>query len=245
MAGTTIPGFLPSTRGLHFANSWPSGPTVRLGPLDPRWVGIGDASGGLCGGMCFVVRDLWESGVEPPPDRTPPANGSPCFRHVVRRQVQSLDWLRLPIRFYLRSAFTAGPATAVGRVLGAVMGRLVGRGSGAAATVEREVPAIRADLEAGALSNVGLIRAASLDPRRLTMNHQVVAYGLDESPDRLAVRIYDPNHPDRDDVELRVDLDAAGRPIALAQSTGEPLQAFFRYGYRFVDPGPWRPGGPG
>ena len=31
-----VPGFVPSVHGLHFANRWPSGPTLRFGPLDPR-----------------------------------------------------------------------------------------------------------------------------------------------------------------------------------------------------------------
>ena len=31
-----VPNFLPSTNGLHFANSFPPGPTVTFGPFDPR-----------------------------------------------------------------------------------------------------------------------------------------------------------------------------------------------------------------
>ena len=33
-----VAGFLPSVNGLHFANRWEPGPTVRLGILDPRLV---------------------------------------------------------------------------------------------------------------------------------------------------------------------------------------------------------------
>ena len=42
-----VPGFVPSLHGLHFSNRFPPGPTLRLGVLDPRLVGIGDASAGL------------------------------------------------------------------------------------------------------------------------------------------------------------------------------------------------------
>jgi len=56
-----IPGFLPSTHGLRFANRFPPGPTLRLGPIDPRWIGIGDASAGLCGGMSWYVRERFEA----------------------------------------------------------------------------------------------------------------------------------------------------------------------------------------
>ena len=33
--------FVPTTHGLHFANRWAPGPTVRLGFVDPRVVGVG------------------------------------------------------------------------------------------------------------------------------------------------------------------------------------------------------------
>ena len=52
-----VAGFLPSTNGLHFANRWEPGPTIRFGLLDPRLVGIGDARSGLCGGMSWFVRE--------------------------------------------------------------------------------------------------------------------------------------------------------------------------------------------
>ncbi|HEY4753491.1 MAG TPA: hypothetical protein VIH37_09410, partial [Candidatus Limnocylindrales bacterium] len=96
MVEREVSGFLPSRYGLQFANTFPSGPTVRLGPLDPRVIGIGDASGGLCGGMALTARDLWAAGVPAPPDTEPPANGTRRFTALVRRQVQSLDWLRVP-----------------------------------------------------------------------------------------------------------------------------------------------------
>ena len=69
----TVAGFVPSVQGFHFANAWPAGPTVRLGPLDPRWVGIGDASDGLCGGMVYTIADLFAAGVPVPLDRKEPA----------------------------------------------------------------------------------------------------------------------------------------------------------------------------
>src|SRR4051794_3831824 len=89
-----VAGFVPSVHGLHFANRFPAGPTVKLGVLDPRWVGVGDATAGLCGGMSWLVRERFEAGQPIPGDTTAPANGSPLFQSIVRRQVQSLDWLR-------------------------------------------------------------------------------------------------------------------------------------------------------
>src|SRR3954468_16331876 len=99
-SANAVPGFLPSKNGLRFANRFEPGPTVRLGPIDPRWVGVGDASSGLCGGMRWFVRDWVEGGPAIPCDTEAPPHGSRLFRALVRRQVLSLDWLRTPVRFW-------------------------------------------------------------------------------------------------------------------------------------------------
>jgi hypothetical protein len=215
--------FRPSRHGLHFANRFPPGPTVTLGPLDLRWFGVGDAAAGLCGGMAFTVRDLFEAHVDPPPDTEPPANGSPRFKALVRRQIQSLDWLRVPLRFYDLAAFRP----------------FAGRRPLVDVTLADEWPRIRAQVDAGRLAIVGLIRAESVNPFRLTANHQVVAYGYDAEPRSIVLRLYDPNWPDRDDVEARLFL-AEGQPPRLESSTGEPLLGFFLSPYQFAEPKAWR-----
>ena len=56
---------------------------------------------------------------------------------------------------------------------------------------------------------------AGISPWALTQNHQVLAWGWEADPGRITLRVYDPNHPGRDDVELRVVLaDAPGAPLA-------------------------------
>ena len=76
IASNAVPGFTPSTNGLRFANRFAPGPTVRFGPIDPRLIGIGDAAGGLCGGMGWFVRERFEAGLAMPSDDVAPANGS-------------------------------------------------------------------------------------------------------------------------------------------------------------------------
>ena len=223
MSENAVPDFLPTRNGLHFANRYPPGPTVRVGPLDPRWVGVGDAKDGLCGGMVFTVRDLFEAGIAVPPDREPPANGSPRFKSIVRRQVQSLDWMRLPFRFWLRSA------------LGASFG-----GDRARATYESEWPKVRREIDEGRLAMIGLVRVGGWNPFRLTGNHQVMAYGYAEDGRGVTLRIYDPNWPDRDDVTVMLHLDPALRPTHLEQSTGEPVLGWFLAPYAPSDPRVWR-----
>ena len=113
---------MPSTGSFQrprapFAKHGSPGPTVRLGLIDPRLVGVGDAKGGLCGGMSWLVRERFEAG-SAIPDVCGSREGSPLFRAIVRRQILSLDWLRVPLRFWLRrdGAGRAGAPDARGRV---------------------------------------------------------------------------------------------------------------------------------
>ena len=228
MTRAAVPGFIPSQHGFHFANRWPAGPTVTFGPFDPRILGIGDASAGLCGGMVTTARDLFEAGIAIPADAEPPANGSPRSRAIVRRQVESLDWLRVPLRFYDLQAARPDPPTGWSMALR--------RPPPCVVAVRDAWPLIRADIEAGRAPIVGLVRVAGWSPRLLTANHQVLAYAYDEDAAGLRIRVYDPNHPGRDDVELVARLDEGGtrhpaERVRLAQSTGEPLFGFFRQRY--------------
>ena len=198
-ASNAVAGFLPSTNGLHFANRWEPGPTVRLGILDPRLVGVGDARAGLCGGMSYFVREWFETGKPIPSDMTAPANGSPLFKAIVRRQILSLEWMRIPLRFWRAAAMD--PAGLERR------------------TLVQEWPRIRAEIDAGRLAMIGLIRHHGTNPMHLDRDHQVLAFGYeaDGPTGPLTIRVYDPNWPDRDDITL--ELSAAG----FRQSTGEVL----------------------
>lgn len=197
---TVVPGFLPSTHGLHFANRFPPGPTLRFGPLDPRWIGIGDARSGLCGGMAHFVRDRFEAGQPIVADREVPANGSPLFQALVRRQVKSLEWLRTPFGFWWIGAL--GPQRTASR------------------TRESEWPKIRSTIAGGRLAMVGLVRHQGANPFNLTKSHQVLAYGHDIDGETIRLRLYDPNWPDRDDVAIVL------APASLRQTTGETIYGF-------------------
>jgi len=201
-----VDGFLPSIHGLHFANTYPSGPTVKLGVIDPRWVGVGDADAGLCGGMSWLVREWFEDGRTIPPDTSAPANGSPLFRAIVRRQILSLDWLRGPVRFWL--AALSPPE------------RLRER------TLDVEWPMVRGAIDAGRLPILGLVRHRGWNPFDLSKDHQVLVYGYETAGPAgpTTLRVYDPNWPNRDDVSIT--LLSGG----FLQSTGEPLFGLIHLG---------------
>jgi hypothetical protein len=203
VVSNAVQGFLPSTHGFRFANSWPRSAARRwqVGFLE---VGVGDVGRGLCGGMVFAARDRFERGEPAAPDPETPAPGMPLFREIVDRQFDSFGrlWI-VPIRFFLSSALGT-PA------------------SRARATVKEAWPAIRAEIDAGRPSMVGLVRAAGWNPLSVGMGHQVAAYAYESTSERIALPVYDPNHPGDDTVEVRIDRGPDGS-IELSQSTGEPL----------------------
>lgn len=210
--------FLPSRNGFPWSNAWPHVAPIRVG-VGPLSVGIGDAARGLCGGMVFTVADLAAAGAATPSDPQPVPK-SARFRYIVRRQVESFDWLRLPLAFYVSMAAPDG-----------------WRARRSAATVRRVV----ADVDAGRLSMLGLVRVASPNPFRVTENHQVVAWRYRQDGADLAVGLYDPNHPGADDVELRLVLSDDGRSVlSSAQSTGEPLVGLLAAPWSAADPRPFR-----
>jgi hypothetical protein len=223
-----VPDFLPSRYGLRFPNAFPPAPFLRV---PGTTVGIGNAADGLCGGMTFMARDLFEHRLAPPADVTPPPDG-PLFRYLVGRAIRSYDLPGGPAKYQLwmglpdHSSFL-GLAGVVWRTLG------------------QEWPTIRADLDRGVPCPLGLIRARSWNPMDLGKNHQVLAYGYDLRADEggvarsLDVFVYDPNWPLRNDVAIHVDLRTPLEGSAVGYVENEaPVRGFFRSAYRVADPSP-------
>src|SRR5262245_3626003 len=85
-----VPNFLPRSNALPFRNSWPSQPDIVVDVPPFGRVAIGDASNGLCGGMVFTVRDVFEAG-QPPLTGPQPYQGQPLFDYIVRRLFDSFN----------------------------------------------------------------------------------------------------------------------------------------------------------
>ena len=91
-------------------------------------------------------------------------------------------------------------------------------------TLDVELPQIRSAIDGGRLALVGLIRHHGINPFHLPKDHTVLAFGydVDTASRSTTLRLYDPNHPDRDDVSLTLSQDG------FRQSTGEPLMGLIR-----------------
>jgi hypothetical protein len=86
-----VPGFQPSTSGLHFVNYYPHEPTLTITLPSGRVLPMGDAANGLCGGMVFAVVDFFQAGRPVPPETGPPAAGSPLYQFIVKRLFDSFN----------------------------------------------------------------------------------------------------------------------------------------------------------
>src|SRR5215469_1052706 len=108
-----VPGFLPSTSGLHFVNYYPHEPTLTVNLPFGRVLPIGDAANGLCGGMVFTVVDFFEARRPVPADRDPPAAGSQLYSFIVKRLFDSFN-LPLGLSRYLELMEPAFPDVGLG-----------------------------------------------------------------------------------------------------------------------------------
>jgi len=213
------PGFLPSRHGFEFPNSWPAAPAISIRTPAGR-LGIGNAALGLCGGMVFAALDYWYAGQVPPAAQ--PAPGSPLYRFVVRRLIES--W-HIP----------AG-------VAGYYRGMLSSDARLARRTGTEQWPRIRALLDDGQPAPLGLVTVASASPLLLGLNHQVLAYGYSVRGQDVTLAVYDPNSGPDDSVVIRFRTgaafpDGAAPPASTSAFThtinvGWPVRGFFLTGYQ-------------
>lgn len=231
--GQPQPRFIPSVDGFAFDNSWPPGPALTL-PAPLPGVGIGNAARGLCGGMVFAALDYWHADRRPPSGR--PAAGTPLYRFIVRRLIES--W-RIPagVAAYYRWMMWPDGDRAV-----LLHGRRVGTQRGLAPrTIADEWPRIRARLDAGQPVPLGVVTVAGPNPLLLGHNHQVLACAYRQHGSVVTMQVYDPNSGQRDDVFIRFDAArAAARATEFAHNVniGWPVRGFFGTRYSPARPPP-------
>ncbi len=207
------PDFLPSRHGFAFANSWPAVPAISVRTPAGR-LGIGNAALGLCGGMVFAALDYWQAGRRLP-SADQPAPGSPLFRFVVRRLIDSWHIPAGVASYYRGMVSSDAPLTK--------------------RTISRQWPRIRALIDTGQPAPIGLVTVASANPLLLGRNHQVLAYGYTISGPEVTLAVYDPNSGPDDSVVVRFST----KGFAHTVSIGWPVRGFFLTRYTAARP----PGG--
>jgi hypothetical protein len=221
--------FLPSRHGFAFGNSWPSAPAITVAtPFGA--IGLGNAAGGLCGGMVFAALDYWRAGVAPPARQ--PAPGTPLYRYVVRRLITSWSIPAGIARYYRWMCLPDGDSTLDFRGR-----RLVSRPGVWRRTVAQEWPRVRARLNGEIPTPLGVVTVASANPVRLGYNHQVLAYGYETLGSEVRLHVYDPNSGPRDDVRICFDVAARGSAaFSHNLDIAGPVRGFFQVAYAAAIP---------
>jgi len=226
-----VPGFTPKTRAPLFHNGpWPTGTSLSISILGLPPVDINATQMGLCGGMSFLTRDIFESGT--PQLRGRQANAIPLAlaQHIMSRLVQSF----------------AGPAV-VNRWLALTQAfdhDTIVWGAGAFHQSVNEVPGIIGDIDSGMLCPIGVVLVRSYAPWDVFQNHVVLVWGYERHGDMLTLHTYDCNNEDRDDITIQLDIGSPtpAKPI-ITNGTESPsapgqIRAFFRLPYTHADPSP-------
>lgn len=227
-----VPGFLPSTGGFRFPNSFPNAPDIQINVSGAN-IAIGNSANGLCGGMVYAARDLFEAGRVPPPMTVGP-NSGPLFDFMVRRLFDSFELPAGPLRYlFLMSPALPDHETAASQAGVAPHGR-------SWIMIREEWPKIRADIDSGRLSPMALVHVKSSDPGLLGENHQVLAYGYELDGDDLRILVYDPNCENNDNVAIELNIAHPGNTTSVQttcpRSSHKEVYCFFRPAYSFVPP---------
>lgn len=230
-ASRAVPGFLPSSNGCHFGNSF-HGPDLVVDLPAFGKVNVGDAANGVCGGMVFVARDFFEAHARMAADTQPPANGTPLFQYVTGRLIDSFD-LPSGVLEYFTWMNTPDHDTKVW---------IADRRGIAWKTIVEQWPTVKSTIDSGHPCPLGLVTVYSHNPSDLGFNHVVCAYAYDLADDGdLIIRVYDPNSPNKDNVQLSLNVGNPSQttPIAHNINISHPVRGFFAVPYSaHVPPAP-------
>jgi len=225
----TVPGFLPSNNGFKFPNKW-SDFGYKL-PILQGFPGLedlklGTATNGLCGGMVFAVRDYFEGkALIPQITATPNDPENVYTKYIIKRLFNSFTTADVTMYMKLMSPMYAdtdeGALNSVGQ-----MGR-------AYVTIREEWPMIKADIDRGHPSPIGLIHVKSAWIGDLGQNHQVLVYGYTMNNSSIDLRIYDPNGPLNDNLVIKIKLQGVDKPLSAVYNgrPDKPVYALFRTNY--------------
>jgi hypothetical protein len=163
--------------------------------------------------MIFAALDYWRAGRLPLAVR--PAAGTPLYRFVVRRLIESWH-IPAGVARYYRGMLSSDAALA-------------------RRTTSRYWPRIRALLDGGQPAPLGLVTVASPNPLLLGRNHQVLAYGYAVDGPEVTLMVYDPNSGPDDSVVIRFSTSTAGG-FASTVNIGRPVRGFFLTRYTPAEP---------
>ncbi len=226
-----VSGFLPSRTAPLFHNGpWPAGLDLKLSLAGLPAASIDVTQMGLCGGMSFLTRDIYEAGT--PQLRSTDSRGIPIplGRHILGRLMDSFLGPGV-IPYWLHATQELDHST-----------WFWGKGL-YAETVDAARQVMRY-IDAGGLVPIGVVLAQSPWPWDVFQNHVELVYGYDLVGTRLTLHVYDSNAEGSDHVVIELDIGstAPAQPVttngtAIAGQAGR-VRGFFVLPYARKDPSP-------
>lgn len=247
MQSARVRNFAPSVSAFAFSNSFAAGiPDIVVNlpaPFNSR-IPIGDASNGMCGGMVYAVLDCFLSSPRlhvplstPDPLSTPGAG--PLTAYIGRRLFDSFGQLLHNVIRYLDFMSTIDHDTLVAQGVGSII-------------VKQEWPKIKADIDSGRPSPLGLVSGVWVWPTNIAAKiqmlkhcHQVLAYGYElDDANNLKIFVYDPNNPGNDNSTIALNIGSPEHTLSIqtpditSHIAGHvSFRAFFRHNdYAMVTP---------
>lgn len=225
-----VAGFMPSTRAPLFRNGpWPPGTSLSVSILGLPPVTLDVTPMGLCGGMSFLARDIFEAGTPQLRNRVASAIPPELVQHVLSRLLDSFSSPAIVAR-WLATTQALDHDTAVW-------------GAGLFRQTLDEIPGILGEIDAGRLCPIGLVLVHSYAPWDVFKNHVVLVWRYERHGDVMTLRTYDCNRPGRDDIVIELDIGSPVPAKAITTNGTEgdtpgQIRGFFQLPYAHVDPSP-------
>ena len=227
-----VPGFAPSQNAPLFPNGpWPPGTSVTVSVPGLPTVNIDATQMGLCGGMSFLTRDIFESGTPQLRGRDSTKIPLALAQYLVSRLEQSFDGPATVARWLSLTALPDHDTELFG--------------PGVFHQTVDECAAIMNDIDAGMLSPIGLILTGpSWWPADVFKNHVELVYGYEQADSQLTLYVYDCNNPGDDSIIVSLDISSpTPAKIITTNGTDDPdrpgqIRGFFRLPYTHADPAP-------
>jgi hypothetical protein len=225
-----VGGFLPSTRAPLFHNGpWPPSTSLSASIAGLPAIGLNVTHMGLCGGMSFLARDIFESGTPQLQNRVADRIPAKLAQHLLSRLLNSFSGPGVVAR-WLALTRALDHDTAVW-------------GAGLFRQTLEQILAILDDIDAGTLCPIGLVLAHSYAPWEVFSNHVVLVWGYERHGDVLTLRTYDCNFQGRDDIVIELDISSPtpAKTITTNGTSGPTpgqIRGFFRLPYTHTDPSP-------
>jgi Ig-like domain from next to BRCA1 gene len=235
----SVPAFLPSQNAPLFPNDgqpngqpdpWPRGTNLSVSILGLPPVSIDATHMGLCGGMSFLTRDIFESARPQLRGRHASSIPLPLAQHILSRLVQSFDGAATVQRWIVLTQ--------------ALDHDTIVWGAGLFRETVRECSGVMRDIDAGVLCPIGVVLVQSWGAWDVFQNHVELVWGYERFGDILRLHTYDCNRPGRDDIFIELDISSPtpAKPIT-TNGTDIPtmpgrIRGLFRLPYAHADPSP-------